>query len=173
MINAFVCNCKNGFTGTICGTEINECASNPCLNGGTCVRGLGQYTCNCPTGVNGTNCQTEATLYTCNVTTPNVATGDTVGSAYFTFNGTNGTTSSLLVGTGFSLGSTQPVSVRSWINVVSLKTLTVLLSPSSDAWYLGTIVCDVGSAPPLVTFTYNSWLNKVTPSVALVGTASE
>ena len=34
---SFNCNCTDGYTGDTCGTEINECASNPCQNGGTCV----------------------------------------------------------------------------------------------------------------------------------------
>ena len=28
-------------------TEFNECASNPCLNGGRCIDGLGRFICEC------------------------------------------------------------------------------------------------------------------------------
>lgn len=42
--------------GTFCDTDINECSSNPCLNGATCVNGLNQWSCNCVPGFNGTNC---------------------------------------------------------------------------------------------------------------------
>ena len=30
--------------------QIDECLSNPCRNGGTCIDGLGGYTCLCPEG---------------------------------------------------------------------------------------------------------------------------
>ncbi len=38
-------------------TDINECASNPCRNGGTCVDGINSYTCQCVQGYFGTNCE--------------------------------------------------------------------------------------------------------------------
>lgn len=41
------CRCPVGFTGDYCETEINLCYSNPCLNGGGCVRREGGYTCIC------------------------------------------------------------------------------------------------------------------------------
>ncbi len=41
-----------------CSQNINECASNPCLNGGTCVDIINGYTCTCPQYYNGTNCAT-------------------------------------------------------------------------------------------------------------------
>ena len=34
-------------TGPNCQTNINECASNPCLNQGTCIDDVAGYTCNC------------------------------------------------------------------------------------------------------------------------------
>ena len=37
--------------------DINECESNPCLNGGTCSDYVGHYTCECPEGYEGINCQ--------------------------------------------------------------------------------------------------------------------
>lgn len=33
--------------GPNCQTNINECASNPCLNQGTCIDDVAGYTCNC------------------------------------------------------------------------------------------------------------------------------
>uniref|UniRef100_A0ABM0M578 Fibropellin-1-like n=1 Tax=Saccoglossus kowalevskii TaxID=10224 RepID=A0ABM0M578_SACKO len=39
--------------------DINECASNPCLNNGTCVDGVDSYVCNCVVGYSGDNCQTD------------------------------------------------------------------------------------------------------------------
>ncbi|XP_061172865.1 CUB and sushi domain-containing protein 3-like [Saccostrea echinata] len=38
---------------------INSCASNPCLNGGTCVNGLDRYDCLCTSSYNGVNCEND------------------------------------------------------------------------------------------------------------------
>ena len=35
----------------------NECSSNPCRNGGTCVDGCASYTCRCRPSYSGTNCE--------------------------------------------------------------------------------------------------------------------
>jgi Notch-like protein len=40
----------SGYTGSICETDIDECASTPCLNGGTCTQGVASYTCTCAAG---------------------------------------------------------------------------------------------------------------------------
>eukprot|EP00794_Sanderia_malayensis_P003874 gene3874-4417_t len=40
---------------------IDECASNPCLNNGTCINGVNNYTCVCASGYAGIQCQS---LYT-------------------------------------------------------------------------------------------------------------
>ena len=39
--------------------DINECASSPCQNGGTCVDQVNQYTCQCAAGYSGTTCATS------------------------------------------------------------------------------------------------------------------
>ena len=36
--------------------DIDECASNPCLNGGTCLDQENGYICNCPPGFTGVHC---------------------------------------------------------------------------------------------------------------------
>ena len=38
-------------------SEINECDSNPCQNGGTCGDGIASFSCSCPTGYEGDQCQ--------------------------------------------------------------------------------------------------------------------
>jgi len=39
-------------------TDANECASNPCVNGGTCNDHFNSFTCSCPDGYGGETCQT-------------------------------------------------------------------------------------------------------------------
>ncbi|XP_022330019.2 CUB and sushi domain-containing protein 3-like [Crassostrea virginica] len=38
---------------------VNSCASNPCLNGGTCVNGLDRYDCVCTSSYNGVHCEND------------------------------------------------------------------------------------------------------------------
>ena len=38
--------------------DINECASNPCLNGGACTDQVNGYVCSCMMGYAGTYCET-------------------------------------------------------------------------------------------------------------------
>ena len=49
-------------------SDVNECDSNPCRNGGTCVDAMSKYTCSCKTGFSGTHCEHGrymSQLYTC------------------------------------------------------------------------------------------------------------
>lgn len=60
--NMFYC------SGTRCEENINECSGGPCLNGGSCVDGVGSHQCSCATGFTGDNCQTnidECSLNVC------------------------------------------------------------------------------------------------------------
>ncbi|TRY63548.1 hypothetical protein TCAL_08301 [Tigriopus californicus] len=51
------CNCMPGFTGTNCDEDINECASEPCQNGGQCSNQVNAFECNCNgTGFRGQTC---------------------------------------------------------------------------------------------------------------------
>lgn len=41
------------FTGARCQVNIDDCASSPCRNGGTCHDSIAGYTCECPPGYTG------------------------------------------------------------------------------------------------------------------------
>ena len=43
--------------------DIDECASNPCQNAGTCTDAVDGYTCGCVAGYNGDNCETGMSTY--------------------------------------------------------------------------------------------------------------
>jgi hypothetical protein len=54
----------NGYPGRITFTYvINNCLSNPCQQGGTCVNGVNSFICICPTGYTGSICQNN--IHTC------------------------------------------------------------------------------------------------------------
>ena len=48
--------CRQGWSGLLCEIDINECASNPCLNGATCVDDDNRFTCTCASGWRGATC---------------------------------------------------------------------------------------------------------------------
>lgn len=56
LVDSYLCQCQDGFTGTHCEDNIDECSAYPCQNGGTCQDGLSDYTCTCPPGYTGKNC---------------------------------------------------------------------------------------------------------------------
>lgn len=46
-------------TGSMCNINIDECAGNPCHNGGTCQDGINSFACRCPEGYHGPTCLSE------------------------------------------------------------------------------------------------------------------
>ncbi|KAM6913157.1 protein jagged-2-like [Xenentodon cancila] len=55
----FSCSCEPGFTGTYCHENINDCASSPCKNGGTCIDLINSFQCFCPDGWEGSLCDVD------------------------------------------------------------------------------------------------------------------
>ena len=45
--------------GQTCDEYIDNCASSPCMNNGTCVDTLGNYTCQCVPGYTGQRCEED------------------------------------------------------------------------------------------------------------------
>ena len=43
-------------------TDIDECVSHQCDNGGSCVDGVNNYSCNCLAGFTGSHCETGMPL---------------------------------------------------------------------------------------------------------------
>ena len=52
----YSCGCSAGFGGQSCQINLQECASNPCVNG-VCLDGVSNYTCQCNVGFTGTHCE--------------------------------------------------------------------------------------------------------------------
>ncbi len=46
-------------TATLCEIDIDDCAGDPCLNGGTCADGVNGFSCNCAPGYDGDTCEID------------------------------------------------------------------------------------------------------------------
>ncbi|KAI3381296.1 hypothetical protein SNEBB_005488 [Seison nebaliae] len=49
-MSGFYCQCRSGWTGSLCESEINECLSLPCQNNGICYDLIDGYVCQCSDG---------------------------------------------------------------------------------------------------------------------------
>uniref|UniRef100_A0A8C9R5K7 Crumbs cell polarity complex component 1 n=1 Tax=Scleropages formosus TaxID=113540 RepID=A0A8C9R5K7_SCLFO len=76
-----MCDCLPGFVGDRCEVEINECISNPCLNGGYCRNLINKFHCNCPLSFAGEVCQID--LNADNLTTELLLSACLVSAALF------------------------------------------------------------------------------------------
>ena len=54
----------------ISNTDINDCASHPCENNGTCTDGVKGFNCSCAKGFNGIRCERGNRKVRDNITTP-------------------------------------------------------------------------------------------------------
>ncbi|XP_068169572.1 lactadherin-like isoform X2 [Antennarius striatus] len=57
VFNEYICKCQPGFEGVHCQININDCAVQPCNNGGMCRDLDGDYSCQCPSPYVGKQCQ--------------------------------------------------------------------------------------------------------------------
>lgn len=53
----YECHCNPGYVGEHCETDVNDCQSSPCLNGGECTDLVNNYSCECKPGWEGKNCE--------------------------------------------------------------------------------------------------------------------
>ena len=56
-VNQYSCSCTNGYSGSNCHININDCSPTPCLNGGVCSDGVSDVTCSCLSPRTGKFCQ--------------------------------------------------------------------------------------------------------------------
>ncbi|XP_041030979.1 milk fat globule EGF and factor V/VIII domain containing b isoform X1 [Carcharodon carcharias] len=57
VFSEYTCKCPTGFQGIHCQTNVNDCSSQPCSNGGYCVDLDADFSCNCPSPYVGKSCQ--------------------------------------------------------------------------------------------------------------------
>ena len=52
-----ICTGIIGMVSLVCFSDIDECASDPCYNGGTCSDLVNKFVCSCPLGYGGVRCE--------------------------------------------------------------------------------------------------------------------
>ena len=57
--NRYECKCRDGYIGEFCQTNVDDCASSPCRNGGRCRDLVGDFECQCPIGWEGKRCEID------------------------------------------------------------------------------------------------------------------
>lgn len=57
--DSFECMCPPGYTGALCESDIDECLTEPCQNGGTCLDDINSFSCDCPPEFSGPTCEVQ------------------------------------------------------------------------------------------------------------------
>ncbi|XP_021376096.1 protein jagged-1-like isoform X2 [Mizuhopecten yessoensis] len=78
--SVYRCVCDFGYKGTNCETEIDQCVSKPCRNGGQCSTFVTNYICLCPTGWYGSICDNDVNECNYNSCRNNGTCVNTLGS---------------------------------------------------------------------------------------------
>ncbi len=58
LVNGWKCNCPRGYFDSRCLSDVDECASNPCMHG-SCEDAVNNYICHCFDGYGGKRCDVE------------------------------------------------------------------------------------------------------------------
>ena len=58
----YTCQCTEGWTGTHCEENIDDCLEQPCLLGGNCTDLVHDFNCECPRGFTGKRCEEKMDL---------------------------------------------------------------------------------------------------------------
>ena len=57
ILGNLTCTCAADFSGSLCESQINDCASNPCYNNGQCHDDIASYSCTCQAPFTGPRCE--------------------------------------------------------------------------------------------------------------------
>ncbi|XP_053381797.1 sushi, von Willebrand factor type A, EGF and pentraxin domain-containing protein 1-like [Mercenaria mercenaria] len=58
-LQGFTCTCEQGYLGTQCDINIDDCETNICMNNAICIDGVANYSCQCPADYTGQYCEIE------------------------------------------------------------------------------------------------------------------
>lgn len=62
-VNAYKCQCKDGYSGERCQIEPDYCKDSPCKNNATCFNSAGNFSCTCRIGYKGDQCQFQIGIF--------------------------------------------------------------------------------------------------------------
>lgn len=55
----FHCECAKGWSGHLCGSDVDECESDKCQHNSTCENTIGSFRCQCTDDWTGTECKDD------------------------------------------------------------------------------------------------------------------